>query len=649
MCIKQITALLCTLAQISVVSAFAAETPAYSVQGANDKTTLVQQSDAGSTNPDATDVETDATDQKQETVDTPDGNKGEKQTTTVDALDDMQNTAGPEEEIQKNEHQNAEGTDKASDTAAPDKPDTTTSTLQEATANPNTSVMQIMPSPHKLMVGKKEASPQAYLINGYNYFKLRDIALIMRETDFPFDVSWDNEKRAVNLTPNQKYTVVGGEMATSSVENLKVLPSTGTVLLEGKEVSFTGYMINNNNYYRIVDIADTMSFPVSYDNDTRTVHITSTSAEEPSETPDNQSNPTTPSDPAATTPTTPTTPVDPTTPTTPVDPTTPTTPVDPTTPTTPVDPTTPTTPIDPTTPSTPTTPTMPTTPVFPTMPFTPDPSFKPGIYRVNVSTTLTIRSGPGTDYPELGEYTNGDCIVVDSLSNGWAHVKNGHYCSSTYLNRTCDYPPAPSIPPRTSQIDGKMTVILDAGHGGTDRGAINPTTDLDEKHVNLYVSEYLKQYLEDAGVNVIMVRNSLEEGSSLSDRGAVTKDNIDNADLFFSVHHNASDTTAQGSMVLCQIADEDGGPSKLLAEELGAEYEKLGMFVRNPWFRIGMSGDYYYVNRQAASLRLVSVISEFCFIDNDEDLKFIDSDEDWQKEARAQCNAILSYFEQTEY
>jgi len=295
---------------------------------------------------------------------------------------------------------------------------------------------------------------------------------------------------------------------------------------------------------------------------------------------------------------------------------------------------------------------MPTTPVFPTTPFPSNPSFKPGIYRVDVSTTLTIRAGPGTDYPELGEYTSGQCVVVDSLSNGWAHIKSGrsgHYCSSTYLTRTSDYPPAPSIPPRTSQIDGKMTVILDAGHGGTDRGAINPITDLDEKHVNFYVAEYLKQYLEEAGVNVIMVRNGIEEGSSLTDRGTVTKANLDKVDLLFSVHHNASDTTAQGSMVLCQIADEDGGPSKLLAEELGAEYEKLGLSVRNPWFRIGMSGDYYYVNRQAASLRVVSVISEFCFIDNAEDVKFIDSEEDWQKEARAQCNAILRYFEQTEY
>ena len=123
----------------------------------------------------------------------------------------------------------------------------------------------------------------------------------------------------------------------------------------------------------------------------------------------------------------------------------------------------------------------------------------------------------------------------------------------------------------------------------------------------------------------------------------------DSVDLFFSVHHNSFNTQARGAQILAQIADEDGGPTKMLAELLNEEYEKLGLSIRPIWFRHGDNGDYYYTNRVAAELQIPAVTSEFCFIDNNEDAAFIDSEEDWQAAARAQCNAIMRYFDQVEY
>ena len=61
-------------------------------------------------------------------------------------------------------------------------------------------------------------------------------------------------------------------------------------------------------------------------------------------------------------------------------------------------------------------------------------------------------------------------------------------------------------------------------HGGSDVGAHNEDGSLDEKHINLYVSQYLEEYLEEAGVRVIMVRDALEEGSSLSLRGQIMEE-----------------------------------------------------------------------------------------------------------------------------
>ena len=204
-------------------------------------------------------------------------------------------------------------------------------------------------------------------------------------------------------------------------------------------------------------------------------------------------------------------------------------------------------------------------------------------------------------------------------------------------------------PERTLNIDGKMTVIVDPGHGGSDVGAHNEDGSLDEKHINLYVSQYLEEYLEEAGVRVIMVRDALEEGSSLSLRGQIMEEYVDTVDLFFSVHHNAANTTARGAEALAQIVDKDGGPTRILAEALLEEYEKLGVPIRQVVFREGSNGDYYYTNRVASALGIPALTSEFCFIDNEEDQKFIDSEEDWQAEALAQFHAIMRYFEQVEY
>ena len=94
---------------------------------------------------------------------------------------------------------------------------------------------------------------------------------------------------------------------------------------------------------------------------------------------------------------------------------------------------------------------------------------------------------------------------------------------------------------------------------------------------------------------------------------------------------------------------EEDGQKYVLAQALLDEYEKLGVPIRQIVFREGSHGDYYYTNRAAAALNIPALTSEFCFIDNEEDQKFIDSEEDWQKQARAQCNAILYYFTQVQY
>lgn len=81
-------------------------------------------------------------------------------------------------------------------------------------------------------------------------------------------------------------------------------------------------------------------------------------------------------------------------------------------------------------------------------------------------------------------------------------------------------------------------VVVDAGHGGYDPGAVGSKEH--EKVLALRSSKRLQQMLEAEGFNVIMTRSD-DNYVSLSDRAVIA--NSVNADLFVSVHINASESS----------------------------------------------------------------------------------------------------------
>ncbi len=99
---------------------------------------------------------------------------------------------------------------------------------------------------------------------------------------------------------------------------------------------------------------------------------------------------------------------------------------------------------------------------------------------------------------------------------------------------------------KTTQSKKELVVVVDAGHGGKDPGAIGPTR-LQEKTVTLEVATQLAKLLKKRGVKVIMTRKT-DVFIKLKDRAAIA--NRAQADLFVSVHANASrNRKANGSQV----------------------------------------------------------------------------------------------------
>jgi len=102
--------------------------------------------------------------------------------------------------------------------------------------------------------------------------------------------------------------------------------------------------------------------------------------------------------------------------------------------------------------------------------------------------------------------------------------------------------PPPSPPPALAPA---LTIVIDAGHGGTETGAIGPGG-LQEKDATLAIARRLSASLTRLlSARVLLTRDS-DSLISLDDRTALA--NHEKADLFLSIHANSSRATgARGS------------------------------------------------------------------------------------------------------
>ncbi len=106
------------------------------------------------------------------------------------------------------------------------------------------------------------------------------------------------------------------------------------------------------------------------------------------------------------------------------------------------------------------------------------------------------------------------------------------------------------------------TVVVDAGHGGVDGGAVGTRTGVVEAQLNLSVAMALREELAGRGVAVVMTR---EDGNALA--GSKKEDmaarreimNAEGVDLVVSVHMNRfGDASVSGPMAFYMEGSAEG-------------------------------------------------------------------------------------------
>lgn len=116
---------------------------------------------------------------------------------------------------------------------------------------------------------------EAYEIDGSNFVKLRDIAMLLNGTDKQFSVTYESAAKAISLTSGQRYVPVGGERKAPATKNKLAAPSDSAILLDGKELHLTAYAIDGNNFFKLRDLGSVLNFGVEWNSGTNTVEIVS--------------------------------------------------------------------------------------------------------------------------------------------------------------------------------------------------------------------------------------------------------------------------------------------------------------------------------------------------------------------------------------
>lgn len=102
--------------------------------------------------------------------------------------------------------------------------------------------------------------------NPTNYIKLRDLALLLNESDAQFSVSWDKDTRSISLTSGEAYIPDGSENSTPYSGEQPCAPSAATLMINGKEVNLDSFTLDNggSTYFRLRDLGNALDFNVGW-------------------------------------------------------------------------------------------------------------------------------------------------------------------------------------------------------------------------------------------------------------------------------------------------------------------------------------------------------------------------------------------------
>ena len=197
-------------------------------------------------------------------------------------------------------------------------------------------------------------------------------------------------------------------------------------------------------------------------------------------------------------------------------------------------------------------------------------------------------------------------------------------------------------------------ILLDAGHGGIDPGALNKDQTVQEKDINLQITLKIRDLLESSGCLVLLTRD--DDSSLYQEDGSKTtrqkyNENLKNrkkmiqesgVDAFVSIHLNALDVKSnpshskyKGAQTFYPQGKED---SKLLSQFIQGELKRVVDDTNNR--EIKPRQDIYLLKEND----IPSVLIECGFLSNEQEANLLKDEKYQEKIAWAVYAGIQKYF-----
>ena len=126
-------------------------------------------------------------------------------------------------------------------------------------------------SDNNMHIDGEGSKVSSYTIDQLNYFRLRDLATILKGTDVAFEVDYDAEKKLISITSHTDYT--DNPTLIRLDRNDIAVPNTLSVMVDGKIVQPKAYTVDGFTYFKLRDLGDLLGFGVSWDSTLRSMVI----------------------------------------------------------------------------------------------------------------------------------------------------------------------------------------------------------------------------------------------------------------------------------------------------------------------------------------------------------------------------------------
>jgi N-acetylmuramoyl-L-alanine amidase len=261
-------------------------------------------------------------------------------------------------------------------------------------------------------------------------------------------------------------------------------------------------------------------------------------------------------------------------------------------------------------------------------------------------------------WTKIGDYSSSNTAT-------WTPNKSGKYLIGVHVKDKYSQEKLDNHKYEEYNVQGGLikTIVLDAGHGGRDSGAVSSkaTGSLHEADIVQKITIKLGNLLKSKGYNVIYTRDKVDNYNypsvtqNLEDRINVA--NSIKADLFMSIHADSADSSSangygshystyrpnldnsgvykEGDVWYDRTPCDAALKSKVLSQLIVNEMSSLGGSNR------GIEDHNLYVTRNAL---MPSVLVETGFVSNDTEVRKLNSDSYQNQIAQKLYNAITKLF-----